>query len=67
MTKKQIIQEKIYLLRGFRILKKNDSREPAVRKLLARYPDEESMQRVLHDVIFGNTTLDALLTAKGVM
>lgn len=66
-TKKDLVEKKIALLHDFCLLKKNDDREPLVKAVLDKCVDEYEMSRVLRDVLVGNTTLDAMLTRKGVM
>ena len=66
-TKKDLVDKKISLLHDFCLLKTDDDREPLVRAVLDKCTDEYDMSHVLHDILVGNTTLDAMLTRKGVM
>lgn len=58
---KKYIQSKIYLLRNFCILSKNDKREPIVREVLAQKQNEIQVENFLHDILMGRTTLDQAL------
>ena len=66
-TKQDLVDKKVSLLHDFCLLKKNDDREQSVRAVLDKCNTENEMSIVLHDVLVGNTTLDAMLTRKGVM
>lgn len=72
-TKEDVIDQKVSLLYDLsklvygRYNTMNDDREPLVRKLLDTYESETAMTTVLHDVVMGYTTLDALLKQKGVI
>ena len=65
----EIIREKIHLLYDFCVLTmknhKHDSNEHRVRKMLSECRSEMEIERTLHDVIFGNETLEHLLARKG--
>lgn len=58
---KKYIQSKIYLLRNFCILSKNDKREPIVKKVLAAKQNEIQVENFLHDILMGRKTLDQAL------
>jgi hypothetical protein len=65
---KTIIREKIALLEDFRILqKKKDPRKKIVREALKQCGSEIRMEQMLHDILVGRTTLDAVLQKKGLM
>ena len=64
----EIIREKIALLEDFCIIKKrNDERRKLIRKALRECGTELRMEQMLHDVLVGNTTIDAVLQKKGLM
>lgn len=58
---KKYIQEKIYLLRNFCVISKNDPREPLVKKVLAEKQNEIQVENFLHDIIRGYKSLDQAL------
>lgn len=58
---KKYIQEKIYLLRNFCVISKNDPREPLVKKALAAKQNEIQVENFLHDIIRGYKSLDQAL------
>ena len=58
---KKYIQSKIYLLRNFCILAKNDPREQVVKKVLAAKQNEIQVDNFLHDILAGRKTLDQAL------
>lgn len=67
----EIINEKVELLYDFCKLRHRkggpDSREDAVRRLLANCGNEHRMQIVLHDVLMDRVPLTDLLKKKGLM
>lgn len=63
-----IIREKVSLLKDFCILsRKKDPREKAVKTALKQCGSEFRMEQMLHDVLVGRTTIDAVLQQKGLM
>lgn len=58
---KKYIQSKIYLLRNFCIIGKNDPREPIVKQVLAAKQNEIQVENFLHDILMGRKTLDQAL------
>ena len=43
-----------------------DPRESALREVLSHYCSETEINNALHDIVYGNKTLDQFLTQKGV-
>ena len=66
--KRDIIAEKIRLLRHFAVLPKGDrEKKSAVVSILAKCKTELEMERCLYNVLRGNETLDQLLQRKEMM
>lgn len=68
--KDEIIDKKVSLLYDLCILlgrRRNDSREEAVRALLASYSNEQQIDNAIHPIIVGNCTLNQTLKRKGYM
>lgn len=65
------IEKKVSLLYELHVLKKVgsnlDAREAALRKALSQYDSERALTTALHDVVFGNMSLNTFLKRKGVM
>jgi hypothetical protein len=58
---KKYIKSKIKLLCNFGIMKKNDPREPIVKKVLASKENDIQVENFLHDILAGRKTLDQAL------
>lgn len=58
---KKYIQSKIYLLRNFCVMSKNDPREPIVKKVLAEKKNEIQVENFLRDILVGRKSLDQAL------
>ncbi len=64
----EIIKQKIELLEDLCVLKRhNEPRRKLVREALRQCGTELRMEQMLHDVITGDTTIDAVLKKKGLM
>jgi len=66
-TLKDIVDKKIDVLNDFGLVDKDSELADRVRKMLKQCGTEAMMTIVLHDVLRGKTTLDQLLTEKGVI
>ena len=71
-TKEDVIDQKIGILYHFDALlygknRADDEREELVRKVLDTYESETQMTIAIHDIIWGEETIDAWLERKGVM
>ena len=66
-TLENIIAKKVHLLHDFCILEDDDDREDIVKDVLGRCTNGMQMDILLHDILVGKTTLDAMLQSKGVM
>ena len=63
-TLNEIVDKKINLLHDFYIIK-GESQANDVRELLSSCGTEIQMDNIIHDVLVGNTTIEAMLKYKG--
>lgn len=67
-TKKDLIAEKVKLLKHFGVLTRGDREtKSAVISVLAKCNTEIEMEHCIHDVLHGKETLDQLLQRKELM
>lgn len=59
------VDKKISLLYDFCILKRKDEREPLVRQMLLTCQNRTQLDNLVHDIITGKCTLNAMLKRKG--
>ena len=63
-TMEDAIDKKVSLLYDLCILTQKDSRETALREVLAHYTSEYTLTTALHDVVVGKKSLDTFLAQK---